>query len=61
MSNLWTIARRELGAYFVSPIAYVVVALFLALHVCGLQIAVATTDDRPATQATLAGLEPRPW
>ncbi len=32
MRNVWTIARRELNAYFVSPIAYVVTALFLALH-----------------------------
>ncbi len=31
MSNALTIARRELGAYFVSPIAYVVIALFLLL------------------------------
>jgi ABC-2 type transport system permease protein len=29
MTNALTVARRELGAYFVSPIAYVVVALFL--------------------------------
>ncbi len=32
MRNAWTIMRRELMAYFVSPIAYVVTALFLALH-----------------------------
>ncbi len=32
MYNVWTITRRELNAYFVSPIAYVVAALFLALH-----------------------------
>ncbi len=32
MRTVFTIARRELYAYFVSPIAYVVVALFLALH-----------------------------
>lgn len=32
MRTIWTIARRELHSYFVSPIAYVVVALFLALH-----------------------------
>jgi ABC-2 type transport system permease protein len=31
MSNIRTIARRELGAYFNSPIAYVVVAVFLLL------------------------------
>lgn len=31
MRNIGTIARRELGAYFNSPIAYVVVAVFLLL------------------------------
>ena len=30
MANLWTITWRELKAYFASPIAYVVSALFLA-------------------------------
>jgi len=29
MRNTWTIARREFAAYFVSPIAYVVAAIFL--------------------------------
>lgn len=31
MKNMMTIARREFGAYFNSPIAYVVVAVFLLL------------------------------
>jgi ABC-2 type transport system permease protein len=29
--NIWTIAKRELGAYFSSPIAYVFIVIFLAL------------------------------
>ncbi len=29
MGNILTMARRELGAYFLSPIAYVVIAIFL--------------------------------
>ena len=29
MANVGTMARRELGAYFLSPIAYVVLAIFL--------------------------------
>lgn len=29
MSNVTTIARRELGAYFLSPIAYAVIAIYL--------------------------------
>ena len=28
MSNVWTIARRELRVYFTSPIAYIVLAMF---------------------------------
>jgi len=31
--NIWTIAKRELGAYFTSPIAYVFIVIFLLL--CG--------------------------
>ncbi len=29
LSNIWTIARRDFRAYFTSPIAYIVIALFL--------------------------------
>ncbi|MCZ6491819.1 MAG: ABC transporter permease subunit [Acidobacteria bacterium] len=31
MRNIWTIARRELAAYFHSPIAYIVLAMFTVL------------------------------
>lgn len=31
--NIWTIAKRELGAYFTSPVAYVFIVIFLLL--CG--------------------------
>lgn len=31
MSGIWTLLRRELSAYFVSPIAYVVMMLFLVI------------------------------
>jgi ABC-2 type transport system permease protein len=31
MRNVWTVARRELYAYFISPIAYLVAAAFLFL------------------------------
>lgn len=31
MKNLWYIARRELAAYFTSPIAYVIIAVYLAV------------------------------
>jgi ABC-2 type transport system permease protein len=29
MKNIWTITKRELGAYFVSPVAYAIIAAFL--------------------------------
>ncbi len=28
MRNIWTICRKELNAYFASPIAYLVLAMF---------------------------------
>jgi ABC-2 type transport system permease protein len=31
MRNIWTIARKEIKTYFTSPIAYVVIAVFLVL------------------------------
>lgn len=31
MRNIWTIARRDFASYFTSPIAYIVIGLFLAL------------------------------
>ena len=31
MSNVWTIARKEFAAYFNSPIAYIVIVLFLVV------------------------------
>ena len=31
MRNVWAVATRELRSYFLSPLAYVVIALFLAL------------------------------
>lgn len=31
MRNLYTVARRELQSYFVSPLAYVITAIFLAI------------------------------
>lgn len=31
MRNIWTIARRDFRAYFTSPIAYIVIALFLLI------------------------------
>ena len=31
--NVWTISKRELGAYFTSPLAYVFIVIFLLL--CG--------------------------
>ena len=30
-ANIWTIAKRELGGYFASPVAYVFIVIFLLL------------------------------
>ena len=27
--NVWTITKRELGAYFTSPLAYIFIVIFL--------------------------------
>lgn len=53
MTNAMTIARRELGAYFVSPIAYVVVSLFLLIGGAVFYV----WDFRPAATA-FGGLPP---
>ena len=31
MKNIWIIARRELKSYFDSPVAYIVIVLFLLI------------------------------
>ena len=40
MNNIWAMTRREVGAYFLSPIAYVVGAIFL--FSCGMAFALGT-------------------
>ncbi|UCF35119.1 MAG: ABC transporter permease subunit [Phycisphaerales bacterium] len=49
MQNVGTLARRELGAYFLSPIAYMVNAIFL--FTAGLAFALGTF--RPGAEASL--------
>jgi len=51
MRNVFTIAKRELGSYFVSPIAYVVIAAFLA--VTGYLFALILFYSREATMRYL--------
>jgi ABC-2 type transport system permease protein len=48
--NIWAVALRELRSYFLSPIAYVIIALFLAL--AGYLFALILATGR---QATLTG------
>lgn len=52
-SNIWTIARREMYAYFSSSIAYLVAAAFLFL--CGLFFVGGVTQWRDATMQSLFG------
>jgi ABC-2 type transport system permease protein len=49
--NVWAVALRELRSYFLSPLAYVVIALFLAL--AGYLFALILANGR---QASLSGL-----
>ena len=52
MRNVSTMAQRELGAYFLSPIAYAVGAIFL--FTAGLAFALGTF--KPGAEASLRGL-----
>jgi ABC-2 type transport system permease protein len=49
--NVWAVAQRELRSYFLSPLAYVVIALFLAL--AGYLFALILANGR---EASLRGL-----
>ncbi|MGI9145023.1 MAG: ABC transporter permease [Chloroflexota bacterium] len=51
MRNVWAVAQRELRSYFLSPLAYVVIALFLAL--AGYLFALILSNAR---EASLRGL-----
>ncbi|MFW5866634.1 MAG: ABC transporter permease subunit [Armatimonadota bacterium] len=52
MRKVMTIAGRELRSYFVSPMAYVVLAFFLGI--CGLIFALTVTN--PQAQAEMSGM-----
>lgn len=53
MRNAWIIAKRELYAYFISPIAYLVAAAFLFL--CGLFFVGGVTRWQDATLQSMFG------
>ena len=64
MGKVWAIARREWGAYFLSPVAYVVLGVFLLLTGCyfaAYVLATARADLRPVlgfAAAILLGIAP---
>ena len=53
MRNIWIIAKRELYAYFISPIAYLVAAAFLFL--CGLFFVGGVISWQDATMQSVFG------
>src|SRR5919199_4025638 len=53
MANIWAIARRELHSYFVSPVAYVVGALFLLIS--GFLFAIILGQSSTASMQPLFG------
>jgi ABC-2 type transport system permease protein len=53
MRNIWIIARRELYAYFISPIAYLVAAAFLFL--CGIFFVIGVTRWQDASLQSVFG------
>ncbi len=53
MRNVWIIAKRELYAYFASPIAYLVAASFLFL--CGIFFVGGVTQGRDASLQSVHG------
>ena len=53
MRNVWTICRRELYSYFVSPIAWVLLTVFAFLGGCLLrqrQLGIANDGTRDADE-----------
>jgi ABC-2 type transport system permease protein len=53
MSNIWAIAQRELRSYFVSPVAYVVGALFLLIS--GFLFSIILSQSSEASMRPLFG------
>lgn len=56
MTNVWTIAKRELRHYFVSPVAYVTAIFYLLISglLFNMQLAMAmTTQFAPRTQSAI--------
>ena len=56
MSAVWAVTRRELQAYFVSPIAYAFMTVFLVLIAVGFYIGVERYMKFPAASLQESGL-----
>ena len=59
MSSVWAVMRRELSAYFVSPIAYAFMAMFLVIVAVGFSVGVTQYALTPAVRIEKLGMSLR--
>jgi len=59
VSSVWAVMRREISAYFVSPIAYAFMAMFLLIVAVGFSVGVTRYALTPASRIEALGLSLR--